>query len=102
MSAKIIALNREPVNPKKIPPPLEDVIEYGQTIGMQRDSCEEFHDYFEAIGWLVSGKTPMKNWQAAMRNWKRRSIKYNQNKQTQAPGKRHWTDRDLDVLGNDL
>ena len=36
---------------------------------------EEFYDHFEANGWMV-GKVPMKDWQAAARNWSRNEIKF--------------------------
>lgn len=32
---------------------------------------EKFYDYYESQGWLV-GKSRMKDWKAAMRNWERR------------------------------
>jgi hypothetical protein len=35
------------------------------------DAPEEFHNHYEARGWLMN-KTPMKNWQAAYRNWIKR------------------------------
>jgi hypothetical protein len=31
--------------------------------------AEKFFNYFESNGWLVGGKTKMKDWQAAARNW---------------------------------
>ena len=30
---------------------------------------EKFYNYFESNGWLVGGKTKMKDWKAAARNW---------------------------------
>ena len=33
-----------------------------------------FYDYYEAKGWKV-GKTPMKNWKAAVRTWERKNKK---------------------------
>jgi hypothetical protein len=29
----------------------------------------KFFNYFSSVGWLVGGKTPMVNWQAAAQNW---------------------------------
>ena len=34
--------------------------------------AEHFHDYYESIGWVV-GRSPMKNWQAAVRTWEKRT-----------------------------
>ena len=33
--------------------------------------ADYFFDYYEANGWKVGGKAPMKSWQAAVRNWER-------------------------------
>ncbi len=38
--------------------------------------AQKFFNHFESNGWLVSGKTPMKNWQAAARNWILNSDKF--------------------------
>lgn len=38
--------------------------------------AETFFNHFESNGWLVGGKAKMKNWQAAARNWKRRSEEF--------------------------
>lgn len=37
---------------------------------------DEFLDHFRSNGWKVSGKTPMVDWQAALRNWVRRNEKW--------------------------
>jgi hypothetical protein len=39
--------------------------------------AEKFFNHFESNGWLVGGKTKMKNWQAAARNWIARSEEFN-------------------------
>jgi hypothetical protein len=31
--------------------------------------ANKFFNYFSSVGWLVGGKTPMVNWQAAAQNW---------------------------------
>lgn len=38
--------------------------------------AETFFNHFESNGWLVGGKAKMKNWQAAARNWIKRSQVY--------------------------
>ena len=53
------------------PPTREECIEFGDSIKMPRGESEKFFDHFTANGWKVSGKTPMRDWNAAMRNWKR-------------------------------
>jgi predicted phage replisome organizer len=42
--------------------------------------AEKFFDYYESKGWLV-GKTKMKNWQAAIRNWEKNSFDNGNKKQ---------------------
>lgn len=53
------------------PPTLSEAVTYGATIGFDAKGVEAWWDHFESNGWKVSGKTPMKNWQAAMRTGKR-------------------------------
>lgn len=31
--------------------------------------AQRFYNYFQSNGWLVGGRTPMKDWKAAARNW---------------------------------
>jgi hypothetical protein len=37
--------------------------------------AQAFFDFYESKGWLV-GKSPMKNWQAAVRTWEKTSCNY--------------------------
>lgn len=53
------------------PPPLEDVVEYGKEIpGL---NAEAFFDYYASKGWRV-GTSPMRDWRAAARKWRRKDI----------------------------
>lgn len=52
-------------------PTVEQVKEYAAKAGINLDA-ERFVDYYTANGWKVGGRTPMKDWQAAARNWARR------------------------------
>ena len=54
------------------PTPAE-VKEYAKTIDFDLDG-EGFVDFYQSKGWLV-GKSPMKDWQAAVRTWKRKDVK---------------------------
>ena len=38
---------------------------------------EKFYNYFESNGWLVGGRSKMKNWKAAANNWMLNSKKFN-------------------------
>lgn len=41
-----------------------------------KDEAERFYNYYSSNGWLVGGKTQMKNWEAAARNWILNSDKF--------------------------
>jgi hypothetical protein len=41
--------------------------------------ANKFFNYFSSNGWLVGGKTPMVNWQAAAKNWMLNANKFNAN-----------------------
>ncbi|MDY7397028.1 transcriptional regulator [Aureibaculum sp. 2210JD6-5] len=45
-----------------------------------KTEAEKFFNYYESNGWKVGGKTDMKDWKAAARNW---IIKANESKQKQ-------------------
>lgn len=64
-------------------PTLQECLDYGPKIKLTDDASEGFFDYFTSNGWRVSGKAPMKDWQSAMRNWKR-----NENSFQRAPSRR--------------
>lgn len=55
------------------PTSLIEVTTYGQEIGLPPAECERFHDHFTANGWRQGGRAAMKDWRAALRNWKRRA-----------------------------
>lgn len=48
---------------------LEEVTEYflmQKSTGLE---AEKFYNYFQSNGWKVGGRAPMKDWEAAARNW---------------------------------
>ena len=49
------------------PPTITDVQNYADSKGYKLDA-ERFVDYYSSKGWTV-GKSPMKDWRAAVRNW---------------------------------
>jgi hypothetical protein len=57
----------------------EEVIKYFQEQNFPAIEANKFYNYFSSNGWLVGGKTPMKNWKAAAKNWIINSTKYNSN-----------------------
>lgn len=66
-----------------VAPPIEEVTNYFSTIEGTKNDAECFYDHFTANGWKVSGKSPMKDWQAAARIWMRRKPEFNNHKPTQ-------------------
>jgi len=60
-------------------PTISEIKEYCKERKNNVDA-EKFFDYYESKGWLV-GKTKMKNWQAAIRNWEKNSFDNGNKKQ---------------------
>ncbi|MBI9064800.1 MAG: hypothetical protein JEZ14_22630 [Marinilabiliaceae bacterium] len=52
-----------------IPPPLEHIQIYFQAKNHSKTEAERFFNHYTSNGWLVSGKSPMKDWKASARNW---------------------------------
>lgn len=46
------------------------------------EEAEKFFNHYESNGWLVGGKSKMKNWQAAARNWLLNAKKFQNNTKT--------------------
>ena len=67
-------LGKPKKNPKRKvfkPPTPDQVAEYAQTIGYFSLDARSFCDWYACKGWVV-GKSPMKDWRAAVRTWKGR------------------------------
>ena len=95
-----------PPSPKSrtfVKPTIEEVRAYFAEKGMKSDP-EHFYDHFESNGWKVSGKSTMKDWKAAARNWERNDSKFKKrdyagntkpvygNKAPEEFGKGYWSD----------
>lgn len=52
------------------PPSVDEVRAYAQEKGYRDFDAERFVDFYASKGWLV-GKSRMKDWKAAVRNWNR-------------------------------
>lgn len=57
------------------PPTAEEVREYEVQTGLS-DEAQAFVDHYTANGWLVGGKSKMKDWKSARRNWERNKEKF--------------------------
>jgi len=71
-------------------PTLEEVKDYCRERNNEIDA-ETFIDFYESKGWKV-GKTPMKDWKAAIRNWERSNRKVI--KKENIP---QWFDKEQDI-----
>lgn len=76
---------------KSRPRSQDEATAYFVEIGSTAEEGATFWDHFESNGWKVGGKTAMKNWHSAAKNWVRRSNKQNGN----TNGKRSKGDRSL-------
>ena len=54
---------------EKLQPTIEEVKIYFQENNFPEQEAQKFYNYFKSVGWLVGGKTPMVDWQAAAQNW---------------------------------
>lgn len=57
-------------NPRFEPPSVENVMEYCREKGYKNVDADRFVDFYASKGWFV-GKSKMKDWKAAVRNWER-------------------------------
>lgn len=64
---------------KKECPSLELVKEYFKIQEYPEIEAERFFNYYTSTGWLVGGKTKMKDWNAAARNWMLTTSKFSIN-----------------------
>lgn len=79
----------QPTKPKReifISPSLEEAILFFKEKNKSNLDAEKFFNHFESNGWLVGGKSKMKNWQAAARNWMLNSEKFQSQKKQPSPG----------------
>ena len=57
----------------QVRPALTDWLAYAKSIGWVGKDVQGAFDHYEANGWKVGGRAPVKNWQAAARNCFRRN-----------------------------
>lgn len=66
------------------PPTPENVSEYCREMGYTHVDADRFVDFYSAKGWMV-GKSKMKDWKAAVRNWERQDKEQRQGMIAKAP-----------------
>ncbi|WP_395060379.1 transcriptional regulator [Flavobacterium sp.] len=59
------------------PASLKDTQNYFLEKNYSEIEAEKFYNHFQSNGWLVGGKSKMKDWKAAARNWMLNAQKYN-------------------------
>ena len=67
---------------KFIKPTLEETQIYFLEKKFPEVEAQRFFNYFESNGWLVGGRTKMKDWKAAARNWMLNTKKFTKNQIT--------------------
>ena len=60
---------KEEANKNEITPSIEMILEYFVFKESSETEANKFFNYYSSIGWLVGGKTKMKDWKASARNW---------------------------------
>jgi SOS-response transcriptional repressor LexA len=60
---------REKKVAEQIPPDWESVLEFFSEKQNTAIEAEKFYNHFQSNGWLVGGKSKMKDWKAGARNW---------------------------------
>ncbi len=69
--------------PPSLKPTFEEVQLYFTQEKFPEIEAQKFYNYFASIGWLVGGRTPMLNWNAAAHNWMLNADKFS--KESYAP-----------------
>ena len=64
-----------------VPPQFSEVQEYFKSPKYAPVEASKFYNYFQSNGWLVGGRSKMKDWKAAARNWMLNTHKFSNGKQ---------------------
>ena len=81
---------------QKLNPVLEEVKTYFLENNFPDQEALKFYNYFSSVGWLVGGKTPMVDWQAAAQNWMINAVKFISNAEQPNRAKQLNTTTDKD------
>ena len=80
---------REKKGTEQIPPDWELVMTFFKDKQIPLVEAEKFYNHFQSNGWLVGGKSKMKDWKAAARNWILNSNKFQDKIATPQPNHLH-------------
>lgn len=76
---------KEDANNYGITPSIEMIQEYFAFKESSETEANKFFNYYSSIGWLVGGKTKMKDWKASARNWIMNQNKFQPKSNTPQP-----------------
>ena len=76
-------------NPDDIPPNYVEVQKYFIEKNSTIQEAEKFFNYYTSKGWLVGGKSKMKDWKASSNNWILNTEKFNPPKSAPHPNHLH-------------
>lgn len=76
---------KEEANKNEITPSIEMILEYFAFKESSETEANKFFNYYSSIGWLVGGKTKMKDWKASARNWIMNQNKFQPKSNTPQP-----------------
>jgi hypothetical protein len=82
---------REKKGTEQIPPDWELVMAFFKDKQIPLVEAEKFYNHFQSNGWLVGGKSKMKDWKAAARNWILNSNKFQDKTVSPQPNHLHTT-----------
>jgi len=72
----------------EIPPSEQHIQIYFEEKGSPPVEGEKFFNYYQSNGWLIGGKSKMKDWKAAARNWILNQKKFNSKTKKDNPQKK--------------
>lgn len=79
------------------PPHISEIKMYFAEKEASPEEAEKFFNHYESNGWLVGGKSKMKDWQAAARNWLLNSRKFNASSVIQSAAKNLTTTKNTNL-----
>ena len=59
-----------------VPRAADEVREFANDAGLDATEADGFFDYWQSVGWRRGGRSPIKDWHAAYRNWLRQARKF--------------------------
>lgn len=86
--------HRAEAEAEAVPKHQEDVLVYAREISLSDSEAAKFFDHFQSNGWKVSGKSSMRDWKAALRNWQRNSPNFSPQKLTSQNDSDHRLESD--------